>query len=190
MIVLLSPGLGQAQAAAVLARAAELGLELVPLDAGKGRAFEVVGPRRGEALGLRGVPGVAEILTRRTALTGGEPLWPHLALRVGALTLGLLGLLVLLAAFFPPGLGEAAGGEPAVGAPVEWFLRLPALLVGFDSLGAAFLAPLFWLLLAAWPFLDRLDPQSAAGKALCAGRWLVAVGLLLTVAWLAWGGAA
>jgi len=158
MILLVRHDATAAQLAAIEQRVSELGLRLVPLDGEKGRAFEVEGERLGGMLELRHSPGVAEILTRRRSLTGGEPVWPHFALRIGALSLVLLALLVLLAAYVPVGLADVAGtpGDPVA---VEWYLRplagfLDLLPRGLPWLGGLLLLA-FWVGLFAWPFLDR-----------------------------------
>jgi len=145
-----------------------LGLDVVPLDERKGRGFEVVGGDRGSVLELRDSPAVDEILTRRMALHGGEPLWPHFALRVGVLFLLLLIALVLLSAFAPPGLSDRALHGSAAPEQVEWFLRP---LAGLSDLfparlsavwGSLFLA--YWLAFIFWPFLDRSDKTTPSGR--------------------------
>ena len=111
MIVLLEPDAGPETVRDVVRAIEGLGLEAVPLREAKGHALEVLGAQRGRALELRGTPGVQEILTRRTALTGGEPLWPHGALRLAIMALPLLVVILLLSVFFPPALGD--GVDPA-----------------------------------------------------------------------------
>ncbi|MHC4818006.1 MAG: hypothetical protein ACYTF8_08120, partial [Planctomycetota bacterium] len=90
MIVLLEPDTGPETVREIVRAIQELGLKAIPLREAKGNAIEVRGPQRGRALELRGTPGVQEILTRRTALTGGEPLWPHGALRLAIMAVPLL----------------------------------------------------------------------------------------------------
>jgi hypothetical protein len=143
-----------------------LGLEVVPLDDRRGRGFEILGAERGKVLALRGSPAVAEILTRRTALAGGEPLWPHFFLRFSALGLAVLAALLLVAAWLPPQLAEAAPGAGDGG--VDWYLRpLAAFLAFFPGAfrplgGTLFL--LFWGLFIFWPFLDRAEPSGRTAK--------------------------
>ena len=165
MIVLLRAGASRADEEALLARIRELGLTAVPLDGPKGRGLELLGTGLGQALELRDAPAVQEILTRRTALTGGEPLWPHFALRLGIASILCVTGLCLLAAWLPPGLGDAAsaGGDAAAaaaeGATVEWFMRPAAGLLGLMP-GAArpvmsLAGLLAWGLLFFWPWIDR-----------------------------------
>ena len=187
MIVLLQPDADRATVEALLGRVRELGLEAAMLDSGKGRALEILGEDRGRALALRGAPGVREILTRRTALTGGEPLWPHFALRTGVRFLLLLSALVLLTAFFPPGLGDAAHPDnPLAGHQVEWYLRPAAGLVALAPQGAPWLAGAFglvlWAVFFAWPFLDGKAARAPAARTL-----LRALGALVVAGLVALG---
>ncbi len=146
----------------------DLGLDVVPLDEAKGKAFEVVGGDPSRVLALAGIPGLREILTRRTPLAGGEPVFPHFLLRVGVAILLILVLLGVLSAFFPAGLSDPATAGRATGAHVEWYMRplegllemVPAALRG----AAGALVAIFCLLVLAWPFLDRIDVSTAAGR--------------------------
>ncbi|HZM00008.1 MAG TPA: hypothetical protein VFD43_07120 [Planctomycetota bacterium] len=160
MIVLLRAGASRADEDALLARIHELGLTAVPLDGPRGRGLEVLGAGLGQALALRDSPAVHEILTRRTALTGGEPLWPHFALRLSIAAILLLTALCLLAAWLPPGLGDpAGGGAVAEGVTVEWYMRPAAGLLGLLPGGArpvlSLAGLLAWGLLFFWPWIDR-----------------------------------
>lgn len=155
MIVLLREGADPEAVDELREAVRGLGLTTLPLDGSKGRGFEVMGADRGRVLALRDSPAVEEILTRRRALAGGEPLWPHFALRVMILVVVLILLLGLLTAFFPPGLGDAAPGNAAE-APqhVEWHLRpLEGLLRTIPGGGLFFL--LVWVGFIVWPFIDR-----------------------------------
>jgi len=188
MIVLMSPTADAATIQAALDKAAQLGLHMIALDGATGRGFEAIGKGRGRALELRGVPGVAEILTRRVAISGGEPLWPHGALRIGLMTLVVLALLVLLAAWFPPGLGDPASSGETIVPVAEWYLRLPELALGMAPSVTPYLLPLFWVVLLFWPFIDRFDPRSVGGRAAHRGLRLAVLALLLLIAWLAVAG--
>lgn len=182
MIVLVRHDAAPETVEELLKKVRAMGLEPLPLDGRKGRAFEVVGGERGRVLALRDAPGVAEILTRRVALAGGEPVWPHFALRVTALLVGLLAVLVLLTAWFPPGLGDAAERTHGPGA-VEWYLRpLDAFLALFPAGlrwigGSLFL--LFWLSVIFWPFVDRADTRTPGGRRIA--RLVRVLGVLLLV---------
>ena len=163
----------------------ELDLEAVPLDTGHGRAFEVVGADPSRVQELAGDPAVAEIMTRRTPLAGGEPVWPHVVLRVAIATILLLVLLALLTAIFPPGLGDqATAARPETAPAVEWYLRpLDQLLQVFPAGLGGWLVLLFWVALFLWPFLDRADPSTPRGrKAVLLMRIAGGVVLVLAVA--------
>ena len=193
MIVLLEPDAGPEAVREVVSAIEELGLQAVPLGDAKGHALEVIGSDRGRALELRGAPGVQEILTRRTALAGGEPLWPHGALRLAILAVPLLVVILLLSVLFPPPLGDrvdpAATDGPRV---VEWYLRpvtavLDAFPAGAGFLGSVIVA-LYWILLFLWPFVDRADPTTPRGRkvALAVRVMGAAVIVLLVVLVLVW----
>ena len=107
MIVLLRHGADAGDVREFVDAVRALGLDVVPLDDRKGRGFEILGIDRGKVLALRDSPAVAEILTRRTALTGGEPLWPHFLLRLTVLGLAVLSAVLLVAAWLPPRLADA-----------------------------------------------------------------------------------
>lgn len=193
MIVLLEPDAGPEAVREVVRAIEELGLQAVPLQDAKGHALEVIGAERGRALDLRDTPGVQAILTRRTALTGGEPLWPHGALRLVIMALPLVVVILLLSVFFPPPLADRA--EPAAAAGprvVEWYLRpVTAVLDVFPS-GASFVGSvviaLYWILFFVWPFVDRADPGTPRGRktALAIRAMGAAVIVLLVVLVLVW----
>jgi len=188
MIILLDHAADEAALRAVSGRLRDLGLEAVLLQGPRGRAFEVSGPEPGRALALRGAPGVRAILSRRTPLDAGEPLWPHMALRTAILALLLLLLLLALVVLAPPGLGdEAHPDSPPQALGAEWYLRPVALAL--DAAGAAgraaggVLLGVAWLALLLWPFIDRADATTPAGRTIA--RLVQAGGVLLMLAWLA-----
>lgn len=187
MIVLLRPGAAAADVHEFVEAVRARGLEVVPLDDRKGRGFEILGADRGKVLALRDSPAVAEILTRRTALTGGEPVWPHFFLRVAVLGLCLAAAVLLVAAFLPPRLGDPAPGTGGGG--VDWYLRpLDAFLAffpgGWRALGGT-LFLLFWALFILWPFVDRADTGTVAGHRVA--RLVRIMGVLLLVLMVALG---
>jgi quinol-cytochrome oxidoreductase complex cytochrome b subunit len=192
VIVLLEPGAGPETVREVVRAIEELGLEAVPLHEAKGNAFEVLGAQRGRALELRGKPGVQEILTRRTALTGGEPLWPHGALRLAIMAMPLLVIILLLSVLFPPALGDPV--DPAADGPrvVEWYLRPVTALLDMFPTDASFVGSLiialYWILFLVWPFVDRVQPGTRRGHytALSIRVMGAAVIVLLVVLVLVW----
>lgn len=193
MIVLLEPDAAPEAVREVVRAIEDLGLQAVPLEDAKGHALEVLGTDRGRALELRGTPGVQEILTRRTALSGGEPLWPHGVLRLAIMAVPLVVVILLLSVFFPPPLGDRVDPAAAEGTRVvEWYLRpvtavLDVFPVGVGFVGSAIIA-LYWILLFVWPFVDRVDPGTPRGRrTLLAIRVMgAAVILLLVVLVLVW----
>lgn len=185
MIVLLRPDADAAAAEGVAQALRRLGLDPVPLDDVRGRAFEVGGDPTGRVLELRRIPGVEEVLTRRTPLEGGEPLWPHFALRLASVALVLLAVLLLLSAFTPPALGDRAVPDDGASRAVEWYLRpLAGLLARFPGAGRP-LVGLFWLLFFLWPFLDRADPATPGGRRLVLAMRVMGAALVVLLLVLA-----
>lgn len=166
MIVLLRPDASAETHRLLAERIRALDLDAVPLEIGARRALEVVGDDPSRVLELADAEGVLEILTRRTPLTGGEPVWPHFTLRVVIAALLLVVLLALLTAFLPPGLGDRATAAPPEAAPaVEWYLRpLDVVLHLLPGALGGWLVLLFWLALFLLPFLDRADPTTERGR--------------------------
>lgn len=165
MILLLRADATPEQREAVLQSLRGLGLEAVSLREEKGEAYEIIGENRGQALALTAAPGVQEILTRRRPLVGGEPIWPHFALRVAMLALFLIILLCLLTAVVPPPLGDRPGPRAGiVGKPVEWYLAPLDAFIRKLSGASGVLMLSSWVLLFLWPFLDRADPRNPAGR--------------------------
>lgn len=182
MILLLKHGASAASVREVVDAVSALGLSTTPLDDARGKALEVLGADPSRVLGLRGLAAVEEILTRRTPLQGGEPVWPHFLLRVLILVLLLLAVLSLLSAFAPVGLGDRAGTPlpPGTPPPLEWYLWPLAGLRDHLGSGAARVATgLFWILFFAWPFLDRSD--SARARILRRVMGLALIALLLAL---------
>jgi quinol-cytochrome oxidoreductase complex cytochrome b subunit len=186
VIVLIRPDADAVTVEALVRAIRELGLEAVHLDETKGRAIEVVGSERGAALALRDQPAVAEILTRRARLVGGDPIWPHFTLRLAILLVYLVTVLVVLTAFAAPGLGDLAEptADSGTGAP-EWYLRPLGAFLGLFPDGLRWLGGtlvlLFWVLLFAWPFLDRSDPETPRGRRILRLARCMGVGLILLV---------
>jgi len=168
MIVLLRPGVSPEAHLALVESIRALDLDARPLEIGEHRALEVVGDDPRRVLELSDAEGVQEILTRRTPLKGGEPIWPHFTIRVVIAALVLIIVLALLTAFVPPGLGDRATATPPAEPPaVEWYLRPLDVVLGlFPSAPwvGGWLVVLFWLALIFWPFLDRADEETTRGR--------------------------
>jgi len=192
VIVLLEPDAGPETVREVVRAIQELGLRAIPLREAKGNAIEVRGAQRGRALELRGTPGVQEILTRRTVLTRGEPLWPHGALRLAIMAVPLLVIILLLSVLFPPALGDAVNPAADGARVVEWYLRpVTALLDSFPtdaSFVGSLIIALYWILFFVWPFVDRADPGTPRGRktALAIRVMGAAVIVLVVVLVLVW----
>jgi quinol-cytochrome oxidoreductase complex cytochrome b subunit len=180
MIILLRSDASDADVRDVTEAVRALGLGTAPLDDVRGSALEIVGPDPSRVLGLRGHRGIAEILTRRTPLAGGEPIWPHFALRLAILALLLLSAIALLSAFAPPGLDDRANPALAPGPPlVEWYLRpLEGLVRLAGPVSARVIVACFWILFFAWPFLDRADPATPRGRRTLLALRLLGIALL------------
>ncbi len=191
MIVLLEPSATPQAVKAIADRIREMGLEAIPLDDAKGRAFEVVGDQRGRVFALAGEEGVQEILSRRFPPKGaGEPLWPHFMLRVGILGVLLVSALLLLTVFLPPGLSDAvekAGGPPA---PVEWYLRptegLFRFLTGLPRWVGGTFVLVFGFVFLLLPWIDRGGESRRERLVALAIRTLGLAVLVTSVASILW----
>jgi quinol-cytochrome oxidoreductase complex cytochrome b subunit len=185
VILLVRPDADELTIAGLARSVAEMELTLRPIDGAKGRAFEVMGAERGRVLALRGAPGVEEILTRRWSLEAGEPVWPHVTMRLTILLLLLVAVLTLLTAFSPPGLGDAAEAHAPGTGEVEWYLRPLASILSLFP-GAArwiggVLVLLSWAVLLFWPFLDRADPATPRGRRAVLLMRVMGIALILLV---------
>lgn len=185
MIVLLKDDATPAAVRAVAEKIRAMGLEPVPLDDVKGKAFEVLGDERSRVLALAHDEGVLEILTRRMPLEGGEPVWPHFALRVGILSVLLVAALLLLTAFLPPGLSDPAPKATSGPGHVEWYLRPAEGLFRFlhplpHWVGGTIVL-LFGFALLLLPWIDR-GGESRRARLLSVG--VKTVGLAVLVACL------
>lgn len=115
----------------------------------------------------------------------GRHFYPYHALRAAAAGLLLLGLLVFLAGFLPPGVSPApALGEPLPPAAWPWYLAPLRAVLELVPREPAWLGPTSLLALAALvlalPAIDRSRGDDLRS------RWgVLAVGLLLVVAWAA-----
>jgi hypothetical protein len=189
VIVLLERGAGREEVQGVLERMRALGLAGTELELGTQRLIHVTGGRTRRARHLLSEPAVQAIVPTSgpRVRREGRRFYPFHALCAGAMGLVLLGLLVFLAGFFPPGVSDvlAPGEAPP---PPEW----PAYLAPLRALLAlapdrpAWLGPSLLVLLAALglalPALDRTRGEGLRARApvLLAGLFvlvLVALGL-------------
>ena len=170
MIVLLSGGAGREEVEGVLARMRDLGLSGAPLEAGSLRLIHVTRGRARRARWLLSEPPVQAIVPTSgpRVRRDGRRFYPFHALCASAVGLLLLGLLVLLAGFFPPGVSAPAPDDlaPAPGWP--WYLApmrgLLALAPGPAFVGPSLLVALGAVFLAL-PALDRTRGEGLRARA-------------------------
>ncbi len=122
----------------------------------------------------------------------GRRFYPYHALRAGAAGLGLLGALIALAGFFPPGVGSALAPGAALPPPVwPWYLAPLRGLLSLAPTQPSWIGPTLLVLLAALvlalPVLDRTRGSHARERwpVLLAG--LVLLAALVVLAFLAPG---
>lgn len=161
MIVVLESGTSEEGQRAVLDALARHGLRGNVLDARHRPLIHVVGGPTRLARKVRGMEGVEALV----ATSGprirrqGRRFYPYHMIGWSAAALLLLGVLVALAGFLPPGLGADPDPRAATAFVAPWFLRAPLALL---RLFPGSLRPLGWLALGALalallclPGLDR-----------------------------------
>jgi hypothetical protein len=191
VIVLLSPGAGREEVEAVLERMRELDLAGTPLAVGSLRLIHVTRGRTRRARHLLADPLVQAIVptsgprVRRV----GRRFYPFHALCASAAGLLLLGCLVLLAGFFPPGVTRAlAPGEVPPAPEWPWFLAPMRGLLALAPASPAWLGPSLLVALGALflalPLLDRTRGEGPRARApvLAAGLLVMLLVLALGIA--------
>jgi hypothetical protein len=184
MIVVTARGTGEPELAELLERLRALGLAGQVLRAGPRPLIHVTGGdsrRTRRLLALESVRALVPTSGPRVRRAG-RRFYPYHALRAGAAGLVLLGLLVFLAGYFPPGVGRApVPGE--VLPPVQWPWYLAPLrgLLALAPARPAWLGPsllvLLTLVVLALPLLDRTRGERAGQ------RWpVLVIGLALLAA--------
>jgi len=190
VIVLLSRGASPEEVEAVLARMRALGIPGASLEVGSLRLIHVTRGRARRARWLLSEPTVEAIVPTSgpRVRRDGRRFYPFHTLCATALGLLLLGLLVLLAGFFPPGVTSApAAGEMAPAPEWPWYLApmrgVLALAPGPAWVGPSLLVALGALFLA-FPLLDRTrgDGVRARAPALAAGILVMIMVLALGIA--------
>lgn len=182
MIVVLARGTTSEQAADVLAELESAGLRgrviegfdnpLIHLTEGPTRAARSV-------LGREVVEGLVPTSGPRIR-SQGRRFYPYHFINWSSAALVLLGVLVVLAGFFPPGVGAEIDVQHPAQVDVPWYLRAPVAMVrGFPD-GLAWFGGLLLLGLAAaallLPWIDRRGLGGRAGR--------LALALLLGAGWL------
>lgn len=189
MIVLLEPGASREVRARVLARLQALGLAGVELELGARCLIHVTHGHTRRARHLLGEPGVQALVPTSgpRVRRAGRRFYPFHSLCSGASGLVLLGALVLLAGFFPPGVaGVLAPGETAPAPHWPWYLAPARGLLRWVPDGPAWLGPSLLVallaLLLSVPLFDR-----SRGTGLRARAPALAAGLLVLAACIALG---
>ena len=176
MILVLDPTSSKEECQEVLAEMEKLGLRgelLGGLEKPLVHVVEGAGRRARRLLALRAVQGLVPTSGPRIRLRG-RHFFPFHFINWTSAALPVIGLLVALAGFFPPGLGQEV--DPTAPPPdieVPWFAVLPARFAATGWKGAAAAGALLAFLLLV-PWLDR-----SRGRALAARTVVVAVGAAL-----------
>lgn len=180
MILLLQPAASAADVERVLGRLRELELAGAPLAVGPMRLVHVTSGDTRRARRLVSDPLVQAVVPTSgpRVRREGRRFWPYHALCTAAVSLVLLGVLVLLAGFLPPGVsGTIAPGEAAPAARWPWYLAPARGLLARVPHEPAWLGPSLLVALGALflalPALDR-----ARGEGLHARLAVLALGLL------------
>lgn len=194
MIVLLERGLGRDQVERVLARMHALGLEGAALEVGSQRLIHVTGGHTRRARHLLAEPVVRAVVPTSgpRVRREGRRFYPFHALCSSAMGLVLLGVLVLLAGFFPPGVsGALAPGEEPPAPLWPWYLAPLRGVLALAPQSPAWLGPsllvgLFALLLCV-PLLDRTRAEGLRGRVPVLAVGLLALAAALVLGWVGGG---
>jgi len=162
VIVVLQPGSTDSQVRAVVAAVEGAGGRARPMRASGKPVVHVLAPGRLRPRRLRRLPGVQEVvpISPPSALAAPRAWFPYHFLGHLALGLLILGGLVFLAGFWPPGLGRAPG-ETLVWVP-PWYLRAlenGRTLLGGGGLGTTALVVMAVAIICL-PELDRTRSAS------------------------------
>ena len=186
MIIVLERGATDAHVEEVRQLLAERGLDVRVLAAGGKPAIHVLGgdTRRARKL-LKHERVEALVPTSGPRVRReGRRFWPYHFIRWSALSVALVGALVLMAGQLPPGIGGAVDPRvPPADLDQPWYLRFS---MGFVGLFPDAMAWVGWLLLAllalvffCLPLLDRSRPDARGVRAL-----IGLAGVVLVLAWL------
>lgn len=186
MILVLDRGSTEAQIEEVRQLLVERGLEVHVLTAGGKPAIHVLSGdtrRARKLLKHERVEALVPTSGPRVRVEG-RRFWPYHFIRWSALSVAIVGALVMLAGQFPPGIGGPV--DPRV-PPAEldqpWYLRFSLDFVALFPASLAWVAWLLLLLLAAaffaLPLLDR-DPRPSRVRRVAIGL----AGIVLVALWL------
>ena len=190
MILVLEPGASKETVDAVVAELRELGLGANVLGADDRPLVHVVSGRSHKARGLlRRNPHVQALIPTSgpRIRREGRRFYPYHVVNWSAAALIALGIVVLLAGFFPPGVGEDPDARrPMLDVPAPWYLRAPSALLG---LFPSHLRLAAWLTVAATAavlfLVPTIDRKLGRTPALFLGGTVVLGYIGLT----AWGAA-
>jgi len=186
MIVVLERGASEAQIEEVRQGLEQRGLQVRVLRAGDKPAIHIVAGdtrRARKLLRHEAVEGLASTSGPRVRQEG-RRFWPFHFIRWSAISIVLVGALVLMAGQLPPGIGGAVDPRvPPAALEQPWYLRFSLGLVNLFPPSLAWVGWLLLVLLAAafflLPLLDR-TPAQARGPRLLIGL----IGVLLVLLWL------
>jgi len=190
MIIVLKPGTRPAQIEEVLAALEELGLRGRALTGPEKTVVHVVaGPATTAARLLKMDRVQAIVRTSGPRIRReGRRFYPYHFLNWGAAGLVVLGVLVFLAGWFPPGLGAPIDvRRPATDLQVPWYLRAPAAYLDLFPERLAWAGALSLCLLVACvvllPVLDRTRGEGIRRRwpVLAAGLLVVLAALILSL---------
>jgi quinol-cytochrome oxidoreductase complex cytochrome b subunit len=181
MIIVLERGASEAQAEEVLGELERLGLRGRRIGALDDPLIHVVEGRSRRARTLQDMDVVEGLVPTPgpRIRSRGRYFFPYHMINWISLVLVVLGILVALAGFFPPGVGEdidRLGVAPAISLP--WYLRAPHAFVTHGLSGSLVLA-LGCVLFFFLPKLDRSSAETLASRLV-----VVLAGILFLAAWV------
>jgi quinol-cytochrome oxidoreductase complex cytochrome b subunit len=187
MIIVLTPGATTEQAERVIEHLRGFGARARLIEGHDEPLIHIYeGPTRAARSVLRfdGVVGLVPTSGPRIRREG-RRFYPYHFINWTSAVLLLLGVLVVLAGFLPPGGGREIDLDSGVGQlDLPWYLRAPQGFLALFPKGSSATAWSLLLLLALLVlFVPRIDRFL---RRWIRGRWhLIAIGLLAVVAWLA-----
>lgn len=178
MIVVLDSNVSSERIEEILSEMRALGLEgELMSDLAKPLIHVVDGPGRvaRKLLGREGVQALIPTSGPRNR-SRGRYFFPYHTLNWGTAVLVVIGIVVVLSGFLPPGLGEEVDRNHPAPIAVPWFLRAPAFLLRYGWPGSLALVVIFAVVFS----LPRIDRTSGTGRVP-----LLLVGLLVLAVYLA-----
>lgn len=185
MIVVLRPGVSQAEIDEVLALIERRGMSARVIQGGGKPLVHLLSGstrRARKLLTLEQVEAVVPTSGPRVRAEG-RRFYPYYTLHLAAAGMLVLGALVLLAGHLPPGLGDEIDPRQAPGdLAYPWYARAPLSFVALFPASAAWLG---WLCLYALMLGVFLLPWLDRSRAGTRSRWPLVAAALLALGWLA-----